>query len=748
MRNKKVYEGIAQDIKHRSNNWQVVEVLVDRIGDDIESMIYTEPQSWMVTGYFICSPGDRIQIEGELQNNSYGYQIKADTVKIIGSFVDSDEQLHQFLVKTVPGVGKSMADKLLNRYGAKELVKLLDNADPIIITEIKGMGITTAKRIWETWQKERYRWAPFQFLHGLGIRSHRLIKRIIDHFGNEVQEIIDRSPYRLLEVKGISFQMADKVAEKIGIEGYSPVRIMAAITYLLNNLRFSGEGHTYMQRDYLYQRVLHLLAVDEIAYDIWNKCLYRLEQAGKIVVVDSDCIYAGRIYEIERSLAYNIIELKNAYNEKVPLRLINSFLKMYEKNEKVEITETQKMAIKRSTTTGVMVLTGGPGTGKTFTVGAMVEMYESLGKTVVLCSPTGKSARRIEESTGKPASTIHRLLKATGNGWFEHNRDNPLDGDVFIVDEVSMVNMELMHHLIGAIPLGKQLILIGDIDQLPAIGMGNVLGDIIRSGVVPVVELHTVHRQGAMSEIVLAAQTVNAGITKLKSGKKEFFVMNNNSDETLLDMITNRIPGKFGIDSLDIKVITPFKRSNPGYKTSQYYNKLLQQHLNPKGKSVTYYGNEYRVGDPVMQQINNYDIEVFNGEVGTITEVIEEKKSVLVRVDYGDERGVITYIDSELSDIELAYAMTIHKVQGSEFPAVIIVLPELSSSTGNMLKRNLLYTAITRAQKLCVVISDNRSLYKCISDNSYNERLTKLNRWLLEFDRSAAKIARKHKVNL
>jgi len=745
-----IFIGIIKAIRARRGAWQKVVLHVTETGPSQKDLEETD-QIWDMVGEFMASVGDKVIVEGELKNvRSYGYQIHARKVKMLSGFTDTEEQLHQFLVKHVSGVGPKMADALINEYGVEDLIRLLDSCSPRIIEDIPGIGIKTAEQIWETWTRERFKWDPWKYLTRIGIRDLNHIRKIIGQYGRDTEKIVSKYPYRLLEVEGLSFRTVDAIAIKAGVDPLSPIRIMSAIVYALN--RQSDFGHTYYEKEQLKGIVEYLLDMDELDDELYDRCLFRLERSERIVT-EADKVFSARIYMVEKSVASVMIELKYGNTIVIDDKSVDDFIKLYQTRHEMEFTKTQQRAIYRAANTGVMVLTGGPGTGKTFTVGAMVELFRSYGNDVVLCSSTGRSARRIKESTGYEAHTIHRLLKVIPNGkggtMFEHDDRNPLDGDVFIVDEVSMVDLELMHHLLKAIPVGKKLIMIGDKDQLPSIGLGSVLNDCIGSGRIPVVELQTVFRQSETSDIVINANKVNMGKIDIVEGGKDFWWVKDVDEDMILKVITERIPKRFGIPMEDIKVITPYRREYAEVNVKQL-NRRLQEIANPekeievknydgtiirKPNGIVYKGVTFRVGDPVMQMENDYVKLIFNGDIGTIVSVDQDEDGrCALLVDFGDDRGIRSYIDSDIDHLELAYAMTVHKSQGSEYPAVVIILPELTEKTSGMLKRNMLYTAITRAQKLCVLFASEASFRKCVNDDSYDKRMTMLARWLVDTD--------------
>jgi len=752
-----LFVGYIEDVIHKKGDFQVVKFHV--IERESGGKIKDTDELWSLVGNFMASVGDKVEVRGRLINKDhFGYYIQAERVKVIEDFTASEEQLHRFLTKQVKGIGPKMADALINRYGVEELIRLLDGCNTRIIEEVKGIGLKTAETIWESWSKGRFAWDPWKYLTGIGIRDLGHIRKIVAKYGRDTEEVVSKYPYKLLEINGLSFRTVDAIALKAGVDPQSKVRIMSAIMYIL--YRQKDYGHTYYKRDQLKGIIEYLLDLPELDDKLFVDSLYQLENKGK-VVIEGDKVFSARLYAIERYVAHRLIELKYENVVKINSDEVTDFIQLYQSRHDVQFTRTQKRAIYQAANNGVMVLTGGPGTGKTFTVGALVELFRNYGYDVVLASPTGRSARRIKESTGYEARTIHRLLQVVPNDEgkmvFEHNERNPLDGDVFIIDEVSMVNLELMSNLLKAIPDGKKLILIGDKDQLPSIGVGNVLKDTIRSSRIPVVELQTVFRQSSASDIVLNALKVNSGKTDIVEGGRDFWWVKKFDEDLILRIVVKRIPIRFGIKPEDIKVITPYRREYANINVKQL-NRRLQDIANPKREievkdfdghtikkpnEVVYNGIPFRVGDPVMQLENDYSKLVFNGDIGTVIMIDKDEDGrVALLVDFGDERGVKSYIESEISSLDLAYAMTIYKSQGSEFPAVVIVLPELNDKTEGMLKRNLLYTAITRAQKLCVLISSEESFVKCVRDNSYAERMTMLAEWLVEADKNMIKSRR------
>ncbi|MGD9697575.1 SF1B family DNA helicase RecD2 [Acinetobacter sp.] len=700
-----------------------------------------ENETWKLFGNFPGRVGDLIEgtVEQEY-HRVYGYSLKAVNLDVIRSVMDDDQGFRDFLVRDIRGIGVKKADMLLSHFGGRDgLIAILDSYSSRLSEEIRGIGEGTAEKIFESWHTERINQKVKTFLYSLGL-GEKQTQNVLRTFGAHTRAIIDKDTYRLLQV-GIPFKVVDRIALNNGYEPMANARLQAGIMYKLDD---SSSGSTYIEPDILRGQLEVLLDLNITDETVWmglfEKALHSLEDLEKIVI-EKGHIFSAKMYSTERFVARRLTELKYGGSVKIDKVVVDDFTGLYAERTGIKFTQTQMNAIYRSAQEGIMVITGGPGTGKTLTVGALVSLFKNTGHTVHICTPTGRSAQRITESTGNRAETIHRMLKpmATEYGMrFQYNEDTPLETDVVIVDEISMVDIELMASLLRAIPSGAKLILIGDKDQLPSIGAGNVLNDCLSSGKIPAIHLKTIFRQMKESLIITNAIKINQGDTDLQmpDGKGDFYWIKSANTDDMVRLITERIPAVYGINHSDIKVLTPFRREMVDINVKAL-NRKLQKKINPlhKTKSITFNDVSFRVGDPVMQLENNYEKIVFNGDIGTIENALEDEDGrVSLVVNFNDDRGRILYVESDINQLDLAYSFTIHKSQGSEYRAVIIILPTEYEKVSSMLKRNLLYTGVTRARELCIIMSNKASLFKAIKDSSYAERLTMLKEWIIDFD--------------
>ena len=602
------------------------------------------------------------------------------------------------------------------------------------------------------------------FLTGYGI-SINLAVKIFNEYGQEMYKIIRSNPYKIAEdISGVGFKTADEIAERMGISSDSDFRIRAALLYTLLNA--SQLGHMYLPKQMLVAKTYSLLVDDNVPYneELENEIgsqIIELQMAGKAIVKELDgaviAVYAAANYYIELNSARILSDIDLDFTSED--RPLDKMLAQIEEVEKITLEEKQKLAIKNAVNNGVAVITGGPGTGKTTTINAMIKMFEKLNLELLLAAPTGRAAKRITEATGYTAQTIHRLLELSGGGideegnsstyTFARNSNNPLEADVIIIDEMSMVDSSLFYSLLQAIMPGTRLVLVGDSNQLPSVGPGNVLKDIIRSEVFSVTVLDKIFRQGENSDIITNAHLINAGKQLAINNKSRdfFYIPRQGAQEIIAELkhlILDSLPGFFQVDPMNIQVLTPMRKYELGVEN---LNKRLQEILNPPNRSIPEKEKNdvvFRKGDKVMQIKNNYKLEwkimdakgrfvkeegvgVFNGDVGFVKEIDEFDQKIVVEYDDG---RLVDYLYSQLDELEHAYAITIHKSQGSEYPVVVI---PLLTGPAKLLNRNLLYTAVTRARK-GVVIVGNIGLVKTMIDNideqkrytTFAERLVEL----------------------
>jgi len=567
------------------------------------------------------------------------------------------------------------------------------------------------------------------FLQGEGVSSTYAVK-IYKEYGNKAIAVVKENPYRLaLDISGIGFKTADKIAQNMGIDPGSPMRAEAGIIHVLSEL--VDEGHVYYPYEKLKEKAGELLEVNE---SILDTALATLSDQRRVVIEqhpEHDAVYLTPLHVAETNVATRLKTLINSPKQMLQID-IEKAIEWVHKTDRIDLAEMQKEALRKAVTCKVMVITGGPGTGKTTLVNSIIKILEKKGQEIVLASPTGRAAKRLSEVTGREAKTIHRLLEfSPSEGGFKRNEEYPLDADMVIIDEVSMVDILLMNHLLKAIQPTATLLLVGDIDQLPSVGPGNVLKDIINSGLVETIRLTDIFRQAQESLIVVNAHRINSGeylqLDTLPGQQNNFYFIKRQEPEqalnTIKELCKRRLPSAFQFDPLeDIQVMTPMHRGTVGVAN---LNAELQNLLNPNQKSVSRGGRLFRVNDKVMQTKNNYEKETFNGDIGRIISIDLEDQILKVRF----EDRIVDYSWSDLDELVLAYAISIHKSQGSEYPAVVIpILPQHYI----MLQRNLLYTAITRAKKLVVLVGSKRAVAIAIKNNKVQFRYTNLSTRLNE----------------
>ena len=620
----------------------------------------------------------------------------------------------------IKGIGPSLAKQIVSIFGTDTLTILEHDIGKLLL--VRGIGKIRIRQIERSWleQKEIKNIMLFLQDHGVGTNCAMLIFRA---YGKDSLAVVKGNPYRLAnDIVGIGFKTADTIAEKLGVVKDAPIRLQSGLLYTLRAL--ADDGHCYATQKQLYERAARILETPTEALDPILGTMAEEED----VIIENEEIYLPYLYHCEVGVAKRIQQLLKA-ESKHQINL-SSVLKHLEhpKAGSIIYDAIQLDAIKTAVASKCMVLTGGPGTGKTTTTRGIIEAFR-LSKSDVLCAaPTGRAAKRMTEATGMEAKTIHRLLEFKPPLGYQRNSSNPLEGDVLILDECSMIDISLMYNLLKAIPNGMRLIMVGDTDQLPSVGAGNVLSDIIASEMVPVVKLTRIFRQALDSRIVMNAHRINQGkaIDRSNCKDSDFFHLEKQKPEEalekILDLVSTRLPSYYHVDPIrDIQVLTPMQRGVVG---TINLNLMLQQRLNPSTNeapkpSIQRSGIEYRLHDKVMQIKNDYDKEVFNGDIGTVTEVNTEDQELTITYD---GRPVL-YEKSDLSAVVLAYATTIHKSQGSEYP--IVVLPFMMTHFV-MLQRNLLYTAVTRAKKAFVLIGEQKAISYAIRNQKQLERNTHL----------------------
>lgn len=619
----------------------------------------------------------------------------------------------------VKGVGPKFAQRIVQKFG-KDTLDIIEE-EPDRLLEINGIGQVRVDRIKKSWVEQKEIKNIMLFLQSHEVSTAHATK-IFKTYGNDSINVVKDNPYRLADdIWGIGFKTADTIAEKLGIEKNRFIRLRSGILYTLNKLAESG--HCYAQREQLIDTAAKLLEVECPELEMTLDEMLRTQD----VIRDEEAIYLPPFYFSETGCAKRLLLLMEA--ERKAAVDAEAIVKKIIADSAISYDEIQQEAIRTAVLSKVMVLTGGPGTGKTTTTLGIIQAYKAAGCEIILAAPTGRAAKRMSEATGMEAKTIHRLLEYKPPEGYQKNEEKPLEGDVLILDECSMIDIMLMYHLLKAIPEHMALIMVGDTDQLPSVGAGNVLKDMISSGKVPVVRLTRIFRQAQGSRIIMNAHRINKGEgIDMRGGKdSDFFFAGKETNEDVVDTVvrycTENLPRYYHVDALsDIQVLTPMQRGICG---AANLNQVLQEAMNPSTVFLRKGGTQYRIRDKVMQIRNDYDKEVFNGDIGVITHVDMEERELTV--DY-DGREVV-YDVSELDELTLAYATTIHKAQGSEYS--IVVMP-FTMSHFVMLQRNLLYTGVTRAKKILVLVGEKKAVYYAIKNETTAARNTKLAQRLTE----------------
>lgn len=655
------------------------------------------------------TPGEALRLRGAWTSHTdYGRQFKAEQCEqVLPATVDGIRRyLGSGLIK---GVGPRTAEKIVEQFGAQTLTVI--EAEPHRLREVPDIGPKRYALIREAWEAQKQIKEVMVFLQGHGVSTGLAVK-IYKHYGDDSLKVVRDDPYRLArDIWGIGFKTADKIAQALGLPPDAPTRLEAGVTHALSEL--ADEGHVYAPQPVLIAAAVELLGV--AAEPIWP-AIERLEKDGRVrrevlAGQTEPAVYLAPFHQAEVNVAARLRGLLDAPRSRLAdLAVANGEL-LFDStaDSTTPLSEGQRAAVQMALTHKVSVLTGGPGTGKTTALRALIRLLDIKRHPVALASPTGRAAKRLAEATGRPAQTIHRLLGFSPVEGFTHNERNRLPAHLIVVDEASMLDLILMNNLLKAIEPGSHLLLVGDVDQLPSVGAGNVLGDVVASGCLPVARLATIFRQAAQSHIITNAHRINQGqMPVFEKESSDFFLFAQEEAETaadwVVDVVQNRIPKKFGLDPLaDVQVLAPMHRGAAGVGN---LNQRLQAALNPPGprKAERLIGGRvFRAGDRVMQLRNNYQKETFNGDMGRIAEVDEENQTFSIVFD---GRPVV-YEWAEADELTHAFAVSIHKAQGSEFPAVVV--PMLTQHY-MLLQRNLLYTAITRAKKLCVIVGARKAI--------------------------------------
>ena len=737
--------GFIEKIKFRNeeNGYTVLSVTDKHDGDEVV----------MVGNFAYVGEGDMIEATGRLTEHPiYGEQLQVESYEI--KTPEDTLSMERYLGSgAIKGIGAALAARIVRHFKA-DTFRVMEE-EPERLSEVKGISEKMAMAIAEQVEEKKDMRQAMMFLQNYGI-SLNLAVKIYQEYGPKLYSIIKENPYRLADdIPGVGFKMADEIAEKVGIFTDSDYRVKAGMLYTL--LQAVGNGHTYLPLPELIQNASELLKVPPTAMD---KHLMDMQMEKRLVVKntpDGQIVYASQYYYLELNTARMLHDLN--IRGDIPEAEIKSRLLKVEKQESIQLDELQEQAVMEAVNSGLLIVTGGPGTGKTTTINTIIRYFEMEGMEILLAAPTGRAAKRMTEATGCEARTIHRMLElvptvaATGRDipgapgtkaaqsamagmHFERNEENPLDADVIIIDEMSMVDIHLMHALLRAVNVGTRLILVGDVDQLPSVGPGNVLRDMIDSQCFNVVKLTRIFRQAAQSDIIVNAHRINEGqpVDLAKRSNDFLFIRRENQDAIIsakITLIQKKLPGYVHAQPNEIQVMTPMRKGALGVER---LNQILQSFLNPPGKAKAEKevgGTVYRVGDKVMQVKNNYQMEweilnrygipvetgsgVFNGDMGIVREINEYAELLTVEFDEGKR---VEYSFKQLEELELAYAITIHKSQGSEYPAVII---PMYSGPRMLMTRNLIYTAVTRA-RTCVCLVGVPEVFASMAANCTEQK--------------------------
>lgn len=724
---KETINGFVEKVVYRNteNGYTVVNISVE--GDDV-----------VCTGYFSdITEGDQIIAEGSfVEHKQYGIQFTVTSyeIKEPETSVAMEKYLGSGIIK---GVGPALSAKIVKKFG-DETFNIIER-EPERLAEIKGITEKKAIEIGSQFEEKKEFRNAMIFLNQYGV-SNALAMKIYKEYGIKVMKIVRENPYRLADdIAGVGFKTADEIALRMGFSPESSMRMKAGISFALSMA--ASNGHTYLLYEDLYEESKRLLGISEAEFE---NDIYELTIERKIVLKEvkgERRVYNNNLYYMELTVARKLLDL-NAKSEN-NYKVMEAKVKEVEAKTGIKLGDLQRKAVYEAVESGLVIITGGPGTGKTTTINAIIKLFEMQNMEILLAAPTGRAAKRMTETTGMEAQTIHRLLELNGNPEeggsmrFERNELNPLEADVIIIDEMSMVDIYLMYSLLKAITVGTRLILVGDVNQLPSVGPGKVLKDIISSEKFNVVRLSEIFRQAAESDIITNAHKINAGQSiRLDNKSKDFFMLSMSSSiqiqRALVSLIAEKLPPYVDATKYDIQVLTPSRKGELGVEN---LNKILQQYINPPapGKREKQWGEViFRENDKVMQIKNDYQMEwkivtkkgltikegsgVFNGDCGIIREINEFAGTVTVEFDEGK---LVEYTGATLEELELAYAITIHKSQGSEYPAVII---PLLNAPKPLLNRNLLYTAVTRARKCVTIVGSENSVNEMIQNESEMKR--------------------------
>ncbi|MCR5556572.1 MAG: ATP-dependent RecD-like DNA helicase [Butyrivibrio sp.] len=723
--------------------------------------LVTEDEEIICTGNFKdADVGDTLEVRGEyVLHPVYGQQLKMTGFKI--TVPDDAASMQRYLGSgAIHGIGEALAARIVKKFG-DETFRIIED-EPERLAEIKGISEKKARDIAVQMAEKREMRDAMIFLQQYGI-SNTLAVKIFNKYGSRIYGILKENPYQLADdISGVGFKTADEIAGKVGIRVDSEYRIKSGIMYAL--LQSSLDGNTYLPMEHLVRRTIELLSggpeavIDE---EMVKVQISNLMMEQKLVCKNNDQVFAASYYYEEQGCAAMLCDLNLAENVTArDEQMYLSSIMEIEERRGIELDDLQREAVLKSISNGIVIITGGPGTGKTTTINTIIGYYAAQGMDIMLAAPTGRAAKRMTEATGYEARTIHRLLEVSGQvsdeddsrssaARFERNRDNPLEADAIIIDEMSMVDIHLFYALLKAIVPGTHLILVGDSSQLPSVGPGQVLSDLIGSGRFPTIVLRKIFRQAEESDIVMNAHRIHKGerlVLNNKESKDFFFLERSDSNviyKHMIQLIRDKLPGYVKAEPFDIQVLTPMRKGPLG---AMQLNLILQEYLNPpdSSKKEHEYGDMlFREGDKVMQIKNNYQAQwevvgthnipvdsgmgIFNGDMGIIREINEYSQDMVVEYD---EHRRVRYPFSELDEIELSYAITIHKSQGSEYPAVIL---PLLGGPRMLLNRNLLYTAVTRAKNTVCILGSSQTLEQMVDNEEQLRRFTGLKDRIISF---------------
>ena len=668
--------------------------------------------------------GEEIAARGEwIEDDQFGSQFRASEIST--SEPDNLKGIERYLGSgLIDGIGPTYAKKLVNKFGP-EVFNIIDDRSKRL-EEVEGIGPKRRKEIKKSWEKQKSVRRIMVFLHQHGISTARAV-RIYKTYGDESIKKLKNNPYRLShDLHGVGFKTADTIASKLGINFDDWSRIEAGLQFALQTA--TGNGHCALPETELIESATELLGVDQIKIE---DCLKKIITKSEVIrdeINSVPMIFPPQLIASEKIVSQKILNLASKKPD-YPKVEIEKALSWCQKKIGYPLAEGQRKAVELALRERVLIITGGPGVGKTTILRSVLMILGAKKVAPILCAPTGRAAKRMSETTGLEASTIHRLLEFKGHsGKFAHDENNPVEGDLFIVDEASMIDIQLMSSFLRALPKNAHLILVGDVDQLPSVGPGSVLSDMIQSNELPVARLNEIFRQSSESRIITAAHEINEGILPIELSKSArnnpnsdfFFISSDEPDktaETIANIVSLRIPEKLGLDPVnDIQVITPMHRGSLG---TQALNRKLQDSLNPASEStfeIERFGARYRVGDKVIQTRNNYDKETLNGDIGKVIEISTDPGKVIIQ--FSGQRTV-SYEPGELDEISPGFAITVHKSQGSEFPCVVI---PVSTQHFLLLQRNLLYTAITRGSQVVVLVGQKKAAAMAVKNIDTKER--------------------------